>query len=152
MGEGRGFEFAFGGGGVTSALAPRLEELVRRAGRKPFWGVFGDCDWNGLIWISSVSSWEEKGFSSASLGRSDSVDPLFLRDRVGGRSCSSNRASSIWRRAIWPLSSSSRLFHSGTDVQRVIKASKVEKLAAAIVLNAEQGSGRAVLCCAGIQC
>lgn len=78
--------------------------------------------------MSSVSS-ERNGFSCPSLGRSDSVDPLFFRDLVGGRSCSCRRASSIWRSAIWPLSSSRRVFHSGIDLQSVCRASGVEKFA-----------------------
>lgn len=89
--------------------------------------------------MSSVSSWEAKGFSSASLGRSDSVEPLFLIERVGGRSASSSRASSIWRMAICPLSSSSRACHWGTDLQRVVNASRVEKVEVAIASpDAEQ--------------
>jgi len=83
--------------------------------------------------MSSSSSWEEKGFSFPSRGRSDSVDPWFLIERVGGRSCSSNRASSICRRAICPLSSSRRVFQSGMDAQRLFNSSRVEKFEVAIV-------------------
>lgn len=82
----------------------------------------------------------EKGFSLPSWGLRDSVEPLFLSDRVGGRSFSVNRASSICLRAIWLLSSSNRVFQSGMDVQRVWRASKVEKVA--IVENEdEDGKG-----------
>lgn len=57
---------------------------------------------NGFNCISSgfSGSSERNGFSCPSLGRRDSVDPLFFIDRVGGRSASSNRANSIWRWAI----------------------------------------------------
>ena len=81
----------------------------------------------GLV-VSSVGSL----FCSPSRGRSDSVDPLFLSDRVDGRSVSVNRASSICRRAIWLLSSSNLLFQSGTDVARLLRASAMEKAEKAI--------------------
>jgi len=126
-GDGLGFEIALGGGGVVTAAArAAADELGRWVGGNPFWFDFGDS--KGFICISSdlSGSLAKKGFSSRSLGLRDSVEPLFLSDRaVGGRS-SINRASSICRRAICPLSSSSRAFHSGIDVQRVLRASMVE--------------------------
>jgi len=75
---------------------------------------------------------EAKGFSFPSFGRKDSVEPLFLSDRVGGRSFSVNRASSICRLAICPLSSSRRAFQSGIDLHSVLRASNVEKVVAIV--------------------
>jgi ribosomal protein S27AE len=69
-------------------------------------------------------------------------------ERVGGRSESSNRASSICRRAICPLSSSSRPFQSGMDVQRVFNASKFDKFEVAIV-NAVRSKRRCMKCGTG---
>lgn len=143
FGEGRVLEFAFEGGGVTAAAALSLlafEEPERRPGWSPFCITCGDCDWNGPVCISDGSSEEAKGFSCPSLGRRDSVEPLFLMERVGGRADSSNRASSIWRRAIWPLSSSRRAFHCGIEVQSVVRASRIEKVEVAIVRSVLLGA------------
>jgi hypothetical protein len=78
------------------------------------------------------TSLELKGFSLPSFGRNDSVDPLFLSDRDGGRSFSVNRASSICRFAICPLRSSRRAIQSGIDVHNVLRASRVEKFIAMV--------------------
>ena len=110
---------------MTTAVARAATE-VGRCVVKPFCIGFGDST-GGFDSKLSVSS-DGNVFSLPSLGLSDSVEPLFLSERVVGRS-SSNRASSICRRDIWPLSSSRRLFQSGTDVQRVFRASTVEYVA-----------------------
>jgi hypothetical protein len=79
-------------------------------------------------------SLEPKGFSLSSFGRKDSVEPLFFSDLGGGPSFSVNRASSICRLAICPLRSSSWVFHSGTDLHSVLRASNVEKLVAIVTV------------------
>lgn len=111
-----------------------MEELERRVGEMGV-GVS-----RGGIGIESAVSCMAKGLlSSPSLGRRDSVEPLFLTDRFeGGRSSwASRRASSICRRAIWPFNSSRRSFHFGIDVRRVSRASVMEKAAAAMVVEVE---------------
>ena len=93
---------------------------------KPFCIGFGDSTggFDSKLFVSS----DGNVFSLPSLGLRDSAEPLFLSERVVDRS-SANRASSICRRDIWPLSSSRRVFQSGTDVQRAFRASIVEYVA-----------------------
>lgn len=121
MGDGREL---WRGGVITAADRAAAEGLVF----VPLVSDFGGVS-KGLLRLRSWFS------SSPSLGRRDSVEPLFLSDRVGGRSFSVNRASSIWRSAIWLLSSSSLLFQSGTEVVMVFKASKVEKAEKAAIAS-----------------
>lgn len=90
-------------------------------------------------------SLDRKGFSLPSFGRRDSVEPLFFSDGAGGRSFSVNRASSICRLAICPLSSSRRAFHSGTELQSVPRASKVEKFVAIVVSGVGGENGGAII-------
>jgi hypothetical protein len=95
------------------SAARAIEELVRRGGEEPFGVDFGVSKGFVGTGIPSEVSFVAKGFSPLSLGRSDSVEPLFFSDRDEGLglSESSNRASSICRNAIWPFKSSSRVFH-----------------------------------------
>jgi hypothetical protein len=106
------FVFAFAIA-APPAAALAIEELVRRGVEYPFGGDFGVSKGFFRTGISSEVSFAPKGFSPPSLGRSDSVEPLFFSDREAGLgpSDSSNRASSICRKAIWPFKSSSRVFH-----------------------------------------
>lgn len=123
--DGEAFEFgvALGGEGGVAAAARTAAEEGRGAVGKPFCIDCGDS--KGLMWMSSVLTCPN-GLSSPSLGRRDSVEPLFLTERaVGGRS-SVSRANSIWRCAICPLSSSSLFFHTGIDMQSVFRASMVD--------------------------
>ena len=115
---------------TTSAARAAAE--VGRCAAKPFCIGFGDSTggFNSKLLVSSNG----KVFLLPSLGLRDSVEPLFLSERVVGR-CSSNRASSICRRDIWPLSSSRRVFQSGTDLQRVFRASLVEYVAIVDVVS-----------------
>jgi hypothetical protein len=114
-------------GGVTTAAARAAADEPGRCAGNSFCIGFGDST-GGLDSKLSVSS-DGKVFSLQSLGQRDSVEPLFLNERVmDGRSfrSASNRASSICLSAIWPLSSSRRLSQSGIDVQSVFRASIVE--------------------------
>lgn len=121
-GDAFGFGIACGGvAGVTTAARVPGDGLCEEW--KPFCVDLGDS--NGFMGISSEVLLPN-GFSSPSFGRRDSVEPLFRTDRaVGGRS-SINRANSICRRAICPLSSSNLEFQSGMSVQSFVKASLVE--------------------------
>lgn len=109
------------------------DALGRRCGN-PFCIGFGDST---VVLNSSLSvSSDGNPFPLPSLGRRDSVEPLFLSERVVARP-SSNRASSIWRRDIWPLRSSRRVFQSGTEVQRVLRASIIEYTAMVDVVSVD---------------
>jgi hypothetical protein len=122
---------ALGGGGEPIAACRAAAEELGRGAAEPFSCDLGES--TGFIWISSpFSRSEPNGFSLPSFGRKDSVEPLFFSDLGGGRSFSVNRASSICRLAICPLRSSSRVFHSGTDLHSVLRASNVEKVVAIV--------------------
>ena len=95
-GEGRDPEFVLGG--VARAAVCAAAEGSGRV--KPFWFDFGVSKGFKIMPFVISESSGLKGFSLPSLGLRDSVEPLFLRERVGGRSLSVNRASSICRRAI----------------------------------------------------
>jgi hypothetical protein len=84
----------------------------------------GDDDCSSTPSELPSARWSSCECDGPSRGRRDSVEPLFLRDRVGGGRSSSNRASSTWRRAIWPLSSLRRSFQCSTEVQIVVSASR----------------------------
>jgi hypothetical protein len=100
-----GMELRCWGGGVNNApvwavALGAVAELGRCPGVLYCFGEFGEAE--GSICVCSASPL--RGVSSPvhfgpSFGRRDSVDPLFLSDRVERRS-SSSLASSIWRRAI----------------------------------------------------
>lgn len=66
----------------------------------------------------------------SSRGRKDSVEPLFLIDGVGGLPpLLVSFESSFCRCEMVPLNSSSRVIHSGTDIESVDKASEVRNAA-----------------------
>lgn len=114
----------FEGGGVTTAAARAAADEPGLLAALPSCMGFGDS----IAGLDSrlLASSGGRLFSLQSFGRRDSVEPLFLIERGAVGRSSSNRASSICRRAIWPSSSSRRLFQLGTDVQRVLRASMVE--------------------------
>lgn len=125
-----------------------MEELDRRVGEIGVGAEDLGVSRGGIGVESAVSCMANGLLSSPSLGRRDSVEPLFLMERFeGGRSSwASRRASSICRRAIWPFNSSRRSFHFGTDVWRVSRASMMEKAVVAMVVECrdrgrERGDG-----------
>ena len=99
-GDALGAEVGFEGGGVTTAAARAAADEVSRCTADSFCISFGDSTggFNSNLFVSSDGIL----FSLPSLGRRDSVEPLFLSDRVVGRSSRSscNRASSTCRSAI----------------------------------------------------
>lgn len=123
---------------MTTAAARAAADEVDRRTAGSCWICFGDSTggFNSMISVSSDGIL----FSLQSFGRRDSVEPLFLSERAVGCSSrssrsSSNLASSTCRSAIWPLSVSRRIFQSGTEVQRDVRASTVENAAIAEVVS-----------------
>jgi hypothetical protein len=127
-GAGRAFGVVLRHGGVT--LEGVLAGVTGEPGLDVNSMLFDLGVPNGFSCISSgfSGSLERNGFSWLSLGRRDSVEPLCFMERVGGRSLSSNRANSICRCAIWLLSLSKLSFHSGIEVDSVLRAWRVDRV------------------------
>lgn len=96
---------------AAAAAARAMDgELGRCFEGNSFCADFGESTRGAGVCVVFSDSWMA---SSPSFGRSDSAEPLFFKERAGLGSI--KRASSVCRRAIWPFSSSSRLFQSGMD-------------------------------------